>query len=129
MISPGASVTEGQAVMELETDKAVIEVPSSVSGTVKEVRVKEGDKLKVGQVIFTVENGTGAKAKAVETKTAEPKPPAEKSSKAKAPQAPAKAAVSMPAVAASHEVQTQVERRVTPLPAAAPAPRLATSAP
>src|SRR5207245_3075841 len=68
MISPGASVTEGQAVMELETDKAVIEVPSSVSGTVKEVRVKEGDKLKVGQVIFTVENGTGAKAKAVETK-------------------------------------------------------------
>ena len=63
MISPGASVTEGQAVMELETDKAVIEVPSSVSGTVKEVRVKEGDKLKVGQVIFTIENGTGAKAK------------------------------------------------------------------
>ena len=130
MISPGASVTAGQAVMELETDKAVIEVPSSVSGTVKEVRVKEGDKLKVGQVIFTIENGTGAKAKAVETKTAEPKPPAEKSSKAKASQAPAKAeTVSTPAVAASHEVQTQVERRVTPLPAAAPAPRLATSAP
>ncbi len=59
MISPGAKITEGQAVMELETEKAVVEVPSSVSGTVKEVRVKEGQKVKVGQVIFTVENGAG----------------------------------------------------------------------
>jgi len=86
LIAPGANVTEGQSVMELETDKAVIEVPSSVSGTVKEVRVKEGDKLKVGQVIFTVENGTGAKAhaasqsKAGEPKTAEPKPAEPKAS-------------------------------------------------
>ena len=37
MIAPGATVSEGQAVMELETDKAVVEVPSSVSGTIKEV--------------------------------------------------------------------------------------------
>ena len=57
LIKPGASITEGQPVMELETDKAVVEVPSSVTGTVGEIRVKEGDKLKVGQVIFTVENG------------------------------------------------------------------------
>ena len=63
MVSPGAAVQEGQPVMELETDKAVIEVPSSVSGVVQEIHVKEGDKLKVGQVIFTVENGAGAKAR------------------------------------------------------------------
>ena len=56
MISPGATISEGQAVMELETDKAVVEVPSSVSGTVKDVLVKEGDKIKVGQVIFRAEN-------------------------------------------------------------------------
>jgi len=62
MITPGAAVTTGQSVMELETDKAVVEVPSSVTGTVHEIRVKEGDKIKVGQVIFTVENGAGAKA-------------------------------------------------------------------
>jgi len=43
--------------MELETDKAVVEVPSSVTGTVKEVRVKEGEKVKVGQLIFTLEGG------------------------------------------------------------------------
>ena len=60
MISPGATITEGQPVMELETDKAVVEVPSSVTGTVKEIRVKEGQKVKVGQVIFTVDNGAGA---------------------------------------------------------------------
>ena len=62
LISPGASITEGQAVMELETDKAVVEVPSSLTGTVKEVRVKEGEKVKVGQVIFTVENGAKGKS-------------------------------------------------------------------
>ncbi len=61
MVAPGASVSAGQSVMELETDKAVVEVPSSVSGTVQEIRVKEGDKIKVGQVIFTVD-GTEAKA-------------------------------------------------------------------
>jgi pyruvate dehydrogenase E2 component (dihydrolipoamide acetyltransferase) len=75
MISPGTSVAEGQAVMELETDKAVIEVPSSVSGTVGEVRVKEGDKLRVGQVIFTVENGSGsAVAQKSEAALAQSKP-------------------------------------------------------
>lgn len=63
MIAPGATVNEGQAVMELETDKAVVEVPSSVSGTVKEILVKEGDKIKVGQVVFTADsNGTSAAA-------------------------------------------------------------------
>ena len=77
MVSLGASVTEGQPVMELETDKAVVEVPSSVSGTVNEIRVKEGQKVKVGQVIFTVENGAGPKAKAVESKALAAKAPAE----------------------------------------------------
>ena len=60
MISPGANITEGQTVMELETDKAVVEVPSSVTGTVKEIQVKEGQKVKVGQVIFTLEGGASA---------------------------------------------------------------------
>jgi pyruvate dehydrogenase E2 component (dihydrolipoamide acetyltransferase) len=64
MISPGAAVSEGQAIMEIETDKAVVEVPSSVTGTVKEIRVKEGQKIKVGQVIFTAENGAASKVTA-----------------------------------------------------------------
>ena len=85
MVSLGASVTEGQPVMELETDKAVVEVPSSVSGTVNEIRVKEGQKVKVGQVIFTVENGAGPKAKAVESKALAAKAPAEPPPVAKPP--------------------------------------------
>jgi pyruvate dehydrogenase E2 component (dihydrolipoamide acetyltransferase) len=71
MIKPGATIAEGDPVMELETDKAVVEVPSSVTGTVGEIRVKEGDKLKVGQVIFTVENGASASAKPA-SKTPQP---------------------------------------------------------
>lgn len=93
LISPGASIAEGQAVMELETDKAVIEVPSSVSGTIQEVRVKEGEKIKVGQVIFTVENGAGGKEKKGRTTAEEaPKP----SSSAAAPAQAAKKSASDP---------------------------------
>ena len=70
MIAPGTKVSEGQPVMELETDKAVVEVPSSVSGIVKEVKVKEGEKIKVGQVIFTLEGGAPAQAEASRTRNA-----------------------------------------------------------
>ena len=70
MISPGSSISEGQPVMELETDKAVVEVPSSVTGTVKDIRVKEGEKIKVGQVIFTFENGAGSAPSKKEEKPA-----------------------------------------------------------
>ena len=58
MIAPGAKVSEGQPVMELETEKAVVEVPSSVTGIVNEVKVKEGEKIKVGQLIFTLQGAT-----------------------------------------------------------------------
>jgi pyruvate dehydrogenase E2 component (dihydrolipoamide acetyltransferase) len=79
MIAPGASITEGQPVMELETDKAVVEVPSSVTGTIQEIRVKEGEKIKVGQVIFTFENGASAKATpAPKAESAAPAPAAPK---------------------------------------------------
>src|SRR5215813_9720487 len=56
LIKPGDAVAAEQAVLELETDKATIEVPSSVAGTVKDVKVKAGEKVKVGQTIFTVED-------------------------------------------------------------------------
>jgi len=56
LVKPGDSVKSEQPVLELETDKATIEVPSSVDGTVGEVNVKPGDKVKVGQVIFTVKD-------------------------------------------------------------------------
>ena len=106
MVAPGATVSAGQSVMELETDKAVVEVPSSVSGTVQEIRVKEGDKIKVGQVIFTVD---GAEAKA----------PAESAAKAAAA-APAPASQEAPAVS-SPPAQPPAP------PASAPASSVATN--
>jgi len=74
MIAPGATVSEGQPIMELETDKAVVEVPSSISGTVKDVLVKQGEKVKVGQVVFTVDNGTGGKRAETSAPTAGAEP-------------------------------------------------------
>src|SRR5713226_1753437 len=79
MVAPGATISEGQAVMELETDKAVVEVPSSVSGTIKEILVKEGDKVKVGQVVFTADNNGSPAAEAKKTpRQKEPEAPASK---------------------------------------------------
>jgi pyruvate dehydrogenase E2 component (dihydrolipoamide acetyltransferase) len=79
LVSPGDTVAKDQPVLELETDKATIEVPSSVAGTVKDVRVKQGERIKVGQVVLTVEDGDGAKpskgsAPAQETKAPDNKP-------------------------------------------------------
>jgi pyruvate dehydrogenase E2 component (dihydrolipoamide acetyltransferase) len=89
LVSPGATVSEGQSVMELETDKAVVEVPSSVSGVVKDVRVKEGEKIKVGQVIFTLDNGSGSVARAPSpAKAAAPAPAASPSAQKAPSQAP-----------------------------------------
>lgn len=60
LVAVGDSVTEDQPVIELDTDKATVEVPAFASGTVKEVRVKEGETIKVGQVILTVDESGGA---------------------------------------------------------------------
>ncbi|MFL6279864.1 MAG: 2-oxo acid dehydrogenase subunit E2 [Vicinamibacterales bacterium] len=80
LVSPGDAVAKDQPVLELETDKATIEVPSSVAGTVKDVRVKQGERIKVGQVVLTVEGGGAAEApkaaagKAAAEEGAKPKP-------------------------------------------------------
>ena len=44
LVAAGDTIQKDQAVLELETDKATIEVPSSVAGTVKDVRVKQGEQ-------------------------------------------------------------------------------------
>ena len=63
MVKPGDAIKKDQAVLELETDKATIEVPSSAGGVIKEVKIKAGEKVKVGQTIFIIdENGAGASA-------------------------------------------------------------------
>src|SRR5438270_9898899 len=104
MIAPGATVSAGQSIMELETDKAVVEVPSSVSGTVQDIRVKEGDKIKVGQVIFTVE---GSEAKA-------PAPPAQAETLPAAPSKPISVSTSSAAAAPAPEAAPERRERRPP---------------
>jgi pyruvate dehydrogenase E2 component (dihydrolipoamide acetyltransferase) len=104
MVAPGATVAEGQPVMELETDKAVVEVPSSVSGKVKDVLVKQGEKIKVGQVIFTLENGAGgvARTSPEQSRTApSPAKPATPTPPQSRPQVAARAEAPMPVPARS----------------------------
>lgn len=55
LVKVGDSLTKDQGVIEIETDKATVEVPSSVAGKIVEVNVKTGDKVKVGDVLIKVE--------------------------------------------------------------------------
>jgi len=77
LVKVGDTLAVDQSVLELETDKATIEVPSDVAGKVTAISVKAGDKVKPGQAVLTLENGTGA-AKAEEPKAAAPKAEATK---------------------------------------------------
>ena len=55
LVEPGDRVTEDQAVAEVETDKAVVEVPSPINGTVKTLHAEEGEIVRVDSVIVTFE--------------------------------------------------------------------------
>ena len=67
MVSEGDTIEKEQSIIALETDKASVEVPSSDGGKVKEIKVKEGDELKVGDVILTLEEEDGQEEKTEET--------------------------------------------------------------
>ncbi len=56
-VSVGQEVKEGDIILEVETDKAAVEIPSPFSGRVSEVLVKPGDTVKVGDVMMIFSNG------------------------------------------------------------------------
>ena len=65
LVAPGDTVSEDQPVAEVETDKAVVEVPSPVDGTVGEILAEEGEMVPVGTVIVTFDvDGASADADA-----------------------------------------------------------------
>ena len=64
LIAVGDTVENDQAVLEVETDKATIEVPSSIAGKVTEVLVAEGNATPIGAVIFRVSGNVTAPAAA-----------------------------------------------------------------
>lgn len=85
LVSVGDTVALDQIVLEIETDKAAIEVPSPVAGVVKDVHVKAGDKVQVGQKVFTLDAKTTAK----ESPAPAPEPVPEESTTGVEPSGPA----------------------------------------
>lgn len=82
LIAEGDSISAEQEVITIESDKAMMEIPAALTGTVKEMKVKVGDKVSEGDVIALLEADAGA-AKPAKAEASEPaaKAPAEPAAK------------------------------------------------
>jgi pyruvate dehydrogenase E2 component (dihydrolipoamide acetyltransferase) len=116
LVNVGDVIKAEQTVLELETDKATIEVPSDVAGTVTAVHVKAGDKAKPGQVVLTVDAAGAGGAKAAAAPAAQPDKPA----KPAQPDQPAKP--DQPEQPAQPAASEKVVDIASARPAAAPGP-------
>jgi len=85
---PGDSVSAGDAVVEVSTDKVDAEVPAPVAGRIGEIRAKEGETVEVGAVLATILEGEGASTAPAEPKPAEPAPARTEAAKPPAPERP-----------------------------------------
>jgi pyruvate dehydrogenase E2 component (dihydrolipoamide acetyltransferase) len=63
-VKEGDTVASGQAIIELENEKAVASIPSTVAGAVAKIYVKAGDRISIGQKIISVDEGGAATASA-----------------------------------------------------------------
>ena len=94
LVAVGDRVSKDQGLVTLESDKATMEVPSSVAGVVKELKVKLGDTLSEGSVVALIE---ADEAGAAPTKAAAPAPAKAEAPKVEAPKPePAKPEASKP---------------------------------
>lgn len=107
LIKEGDTIAAYQPMLEVETDKAAVEIPSPKSGKVSKINVKPGQTVKVGEVMLVIDDGVSGG-----TATAAP---------AKAPVAKAAAPAARPAAAPAKVAAPAATR--TPAPAAAPAAR------
>lgn len=76
LVAEGDSISADQEVITIESDKAMMEIPSSLTGTIKEMKVKVGDKVSEGSVIALVESSDATAAEDKAEKSADK--PAEK---------------------------------------------------
>lgn len=80
LVNKGDSVKKDQPIIEVETDKVTLEVPSTVEGTITNLNVREGDKVNPGAVIFSFDGAAAESKPSDEPKekpTEEPKKTAE----------------------------------------------------
>src|SRR5437762_11690024 len=75
LVKEGDEVKPGQGLLEVLTDKATMEVPAPFAGTVDALRVKEGEKVKIGDVMLAYRDGSGGDKRAAKSVSA---PAAEK---------------------------------------------------
>jgi len=123
LVAVGDQVEPNQPVLELETDKATIEVPIDTAGKITEIFVITGDKATVGQPVFTLEP-TAPEADTAETPaTTEPAPaetkapaPSEAESEAAAPEPDAPAAPSEAPPAPGQPRRTTLSPETSPDP-------------
>ena len=76
-VTAGQGVNEGDIILEVETDKAAVEIPSPFTGSVQEIFVKPGDIVNVGDVMMTFSGGEEAEEVEEKKQTEGPAPPAE----------------------------------------------------
>jgi pyruvate/2-oxoglutarate dehydrogenase complex dihydrolipoamide acyltransferase (E2) component len=74
LVKPGDVVKKEESLVTLESDKATMDVPSPHAGTVREIRVKNGDKVSQGSVIAVIEADAPAKAEPAAAKAPAPAP-------------------------------------------------------
>ena len=88
LVAEGDTIEVDQSVLELETDKALVEVPSSVAGTITEIHISAGDRVPVGSLLISVEEGeqSAPSPPEPEAEAPAPAPKEEPESTARAPE-------------------------------------------
>jgi pyruvate dehydrogenase E2 component (dihydrolipoamide acetyltransferase) len=112
LVAEGESVEKGQALLEVENEKAVAPIPATESGVVSSIRVKEGDTVSVGQVLLVISGGSEAEAE----------PPAAAPASTLAPVATS-SAVPIPVAPVQVPVDSEIDES-GPTPAASPSIRI-----
>jgi len=111
LVKPGDTVKKDDSLVTLESDKATMEVPAPQAGTVKELRVKIGDKVSEGTAILVLEGGD-----------AKPAPAPAPAQKAVPSPAPAASAPAKPAPPPAPPVSAPAPAADAPAPASATLP-------
>jgi pyruvate dehydrogenase E2 component (dihydrolipoamide acetyltransferase) len=114
-VKPGDSVKVEQSLITVESDKASMEIPSSAAGVIKELKVKLGDKINIGDLLAIVEGAAAAGAT--------PAAPAPASAPVAAAPAPVAAAAAPAAATASAPAYNPTATPALGLPHASPSVR------
>ncbi|MDQ0013038.1 pyruvate dehydrogenase E2 component (dihydrolipoamide acetyltransferase) [Variovorax boronicumulans] len=99
LVKPGDTIAADQSLITVESDKASMEIPSSAAGVLKELKVKVGDTVNIGDLIAILEGSAGAAAPAPAQAAAAA--PAAATASAPAPAAASPAPAASPAAAAA----------------------------